>query len=151
MGSKKNILNTGELLSALKDSDSFVNVLKNNSDSMNTPSAGSFLLSILNENGYMAADLIGKSNLSKAFVYQILNETRTPSRDILLRIALAIGLNLDQTQKLLTIYQRGMLYSRIRRDAAIIFCIQKGSSLEQADDLLKEIGERLLVSENINE
>lgn len=141
LNGKQQKLDTGELLSLLHDSSSFNDVLDTYSVNMDNPTLNGYLLKLLNEHDCTPAKAIEKTNLSKSFVYQILNGTRVPRRDILLRISFAAGLNMDETQRLLTISHRGLLYPRIRRDAAIIFCLQKQSSLEQANDLLEEIGE----------
>lgn len=82
---------------------------------------------------------------SKAFVYQIFGGIRKPGREILLRIAFAIGLPLDETQKLLALGRRGSLYPRMRRDFVIIYALQHGFTLEQADEALRSVQEEPLL------
>jgi hypothetical protein len=53
-------------------------------------------------------------------------------------------LTVDETQRLLKIAQRGELYPRVKRDAAIIFCIQNKLTLYEMDDLLESVGESAL-------
>jgi hypothetical protein len=52
---------------------------------------------------------------------------------------------LKETQRLLAVSQRGALYPRVRRDAAIIFCLNRKCTLEETNDLLEEIGEAALM------
>ena len=62
----------------------------------------------------------------------------------LIRLALGIGLTINETQRLLKVAQRGELYPRNRRDAALIYCIQHQTNVLDAEILLEQIGEKLL-------
>ena len=84
------------------------------------------------------------SNLDRSLTYQIFNGSRRPSRNALLSIALGMHLTLPETQHLLKIAQRGELYPKNRRDAAILFCIFQGLNLIDAELLLDSIGEPCL-------
>lgn len=149
MDSKQRKLVTCELLRHLEQSASFDNAMETCIISVDNPKLNYYILSLFNIYNYTPAMVIQKANLSKSFTYQILNGMRVPKRDILIRIALAIGLDLNETQKLLTIGQRGILYPRVRRDAAVIFCLNKHYTLEETNDLLEEVNEMpLLEGEN---
>ncbi len=151
MSNKQRKMDTGELLGVLERSSSFGDAMESCSVSVDDPALHSHLLDLLKAHDYTPSELILKVNLSKSFVYQILNGTRVPGRDILIRISLAVGLDLDETQRLLAVARRGRLYPRIRRDAAIIFCLSRKRTLDQANDLLEEIGEKTLLPENMDE
>lgn len=138
-------IGTKELMEVLEGSSSIADVLHEYESSVNNPPLNEYLARMLQAYGRTPVQLIHRTCLSKSFVYQILDGTRVPGRDVLLRMAFAIGLNLDETQRLLTIAGRGVLYPRVRRDAVVIFCLRKHRTLEQANDLLEEIGESLLV------
>ena len=84
------------------------------------------------------------SNLDRSLAYQIFNGSRRPSRNALLSIALGMHLTLPETQRLLKIAQRGELYPKNRRDAAILFCIFQRMSLIDTELLLDSIGEPCL-------
>lgn len=137
MNSKQKKLDTDDLIDILQVSPSFKHVMESFSNSFDNSSLGSHLLNLLSLHGCTPSEIIQKTNLSKSFLYQILNGTRAPGRDILIRIAFAAGLSLDQTQRLLAIAKRGTLYPRIRRDAAIIFCLNKHHSLDEVNELLE--------------
>lgn len=83
------------------------------------------------------AGLSGKSNL----VFQLLNGTRAArNRDLYIRIALALGLTLGETQSMLKFLKKGTLYPLKERDAALVFCISHGYSIEKTQKLLEENG-----------
>lgn len=89
--------------------------------------------------------LIIRTCLSKPFVYQILKGERVPGRDVILRISLALKADLDETQRLLTLGEKGVLYPKVKRDAAILCCIESRKSLEYTNLFLKEHGEKELL------
>lgn len=101
-----------------------------------------YLYSFINKNGITIPQLIIDSNLSKSYVYQILAGEKSPGRDVLLRLSLALKMNLKETQHLLTIGDVGILYPKVRRDAAIICCILRGFDLHATDNFLDSVGER---------
>ncbi|MGN0247493.1 MAG: helix-turn-helix domain-containing protein [Lachnospiraceae bacterium] len=91
------------------------------------------------------ADLMREAFISKTYLYQVLNGERLPGRDIVLRIAYALKLSVEETQRLLTLAGKGVLYPKIRRDAAILFCLQKKMSLDETNAFLENLGEVTLL------
>ena len=75
----------------------------------------------------------------------MLGGQRVPTRKILLQCAFILGLNLEETQRLLEIGQKPRLYPRIRFDAAIIHGIKKKMSLDEVNAFLEEIGEDSII------
>lgn len=55
-----------------------------------------------------------------------------------------MGLSLKETQRGLKIGNEPVLYSRNKRDAIIIFCINEGKNLMDTEELLTEYGENSL-------
>ncbi|MBR1830939.1 MAG: helix-turn-helix domain-containing protein [Ruminiclostridium sp.] len=89
-------------------------------------------------------DIVTKTNISQSHVYQIISGKRGAGRDKLIELALALGLDLDETQLLLTLGQSGTLYPKVRRDAAIICCIKEHMDLYETNECLKKINENEL-------
>ena len=104
-----------------------------------------YLHSLIAQRDIALSQLIEQSGLSKPFVYQILKGERKPGRDTLLRIALCIKLPLEETQRLLALWKHSRLYPRMRRDAAVLLCMQQGLSLYEASEYLSSIGEKPLL------
>lgn len=139
-------LSTEELFKMIQSSpEQFADRIKNDKDFEGEVTVGKFLEHILKKYGISTSDLIKRSLLSKSFVYQILSDERNPGRDILLRIALAIPLTVDEVQHLLLIAQKGALYPKVRRDAALICCMERKLSLDETDEFLRSIGEKELL------
>lgn len=110
-----------------------------------SPSLPGYLASLLAKHKRTIQQVIARSCLSKAFVYQIFSGDRSPGRDAMLRIAFALSLTLEETQRMLTIGNRPILYPKISRDAALICCLCQGFSLEDTSEFLESIVERPLL------
>lgn len=90
-------------------------------------------------------ELVARANLSRSHLYQILSGERNPSRDIVIMIALSVRITLVETQRLLKLAQKSELYPRVRRDAAVICCIEQHLSLYDANDFIESISEEPLL------
>lgn len=103
-----------------------------------------YLQRLLDEKGLERVDVVRKAGLNSTFGYQIFTGTRHPSRNKLLQIAFAMGLNLKETNRLLQAGDANELYCKNRRDAVIIFCIQHAQTLQQTDEELYRFGEETI-------
>ncbi len=90
------------------------------------------------------ARMIVDTNIERTYFYQILNGTRKPGRDKALLLCLSARLGLDDTRRCLEANGSALLYSRSRRDAIVIFALQKGLSAAETNELLDEFGEEIL-------
>ena len=137
----KHMKATDELLKQIKE----LNIEEfKKEESFDCVSIGEYLCSLLTSHDLQPKDIILNLNMERSYTYQILNGRRKPTRNFLLRIAIFTGLSLDETQKMLTIAQRPLLYPRNRFDAAIIFSLEHKMSLDETYELLEEIGEEPL-------
>ena len=84
--------------------------------------------------------------LSQSFAYQVFSGIRKPGRNALISLAIALHLDAEKVQRLLVVAQKGELYPRVRRDAAILFAIEHGYTLEKTEELLQSAGEASLLS-----
>lgn len=94
-----------------------------------------YLADLLKEHDISSAEFIRQMNLERSYGYQILNGNRKPSREILIQTAILFGLDLEETQRLLKIGRRSVLYPRIREDAIAFYSIEKGLSLAEYREL----------------
>ena len=99
-------------------------------------------------NSYMAShsletsEVIKRSLLDRFYANQILNGTRkNPGRDKLIPLCLAMRMDLEETNRALKISKAGTLYSKDRRDAVIIMCINQNIfDIIKINELLFENG-----------
>ncbi len=144
---KKSLL-TEELFHELSASKHIEDFLERHEEDIKDIDLQSYLYELLNKRGFTIPMIIEKASISRSLAYQIFNGQRTPNRNVLLRIAIVLKLNLSETQRLLRIAKKGELYPRIQRDAAIIFCIQHHYSVIDTNELLENLGEAILLKED---
>lgn len=142
-------IDTKSLLRLLQENGDFDQFLQRGGKAINDPALTVFLLRNLNESGVSIAAFANASMISQSFAYQVVSGTRKPGRNTLICIAFALKFDMDQTQRLLAIAQKGALYPRIRRDAAILYALEHGYSLPQTEELLQRIGEGSLLPQSL--
>lgn len=119
--------------------------LEEQSDSMQPLTFSQHLAVLMEERGLTPAKLGELTLLSRSFAYQLCNGVRAPGRDVVLRLALVLKLDPDETQRLLRTACRGTLYPRVRRDAVFIFALRQGLSLFDTNELLCSLEEAPLL------
>ncbi|WP_432651198.1 hypothetical protein [Huintestinicola sp.] len=102
------------------------------------PTFSEYVLSLLEEKGVKRSRLILALNMDRNYGYQILNGTRIPTRQQIIHMALFLGLDVAQTQKLLTLGKREALYVRRPEDAKIVHCLEHKMSYEKACEFIWE-------------
>lgn len=136
---------TGELLSELKSEKNPADWRKRNQDEFIMP-LHEFLGKLMTEKHLTKQEVIERSGLNREYGYHILSGTRKkPSRQKILALAVAMGLDLDEVQYLLRYAQQGVLYPRNQWDAVIISAIEQNLSVMQTNELLHSLGETVLL------
>jgi len=139
-------VDTKKLMRLLRENQDFDQFLESGGQAVSNPTLTMRLLSLLEESGLSIAQVADSAMLSQSFAYQVFSGIRKPGRNALLSIGLAMHMGLENLQRLLTLAQKGELYPRVRRDAAVIYAVEHGFTLEQAEDLLQQLGEESLLT-----
>ena len=139
-------VSTAETKDNLKNASSFGDFLKRNLENMLEPDLSKYLMELLARKGLKRAQVVEDSGVDKAFVYQIFNGSKRPSRDKLIAITFGMRHNEEETQRVLKIAGHSELYPRVPRDALILFSIQRGMDIWQTDDALDKNGFLTLLS-----
>ena len=100
-----------------------------------------YLQRLLEEKHLERAQVVRMANLNEKFGYQIFKGERNPSRNKVLQIAFAMALSLRETNRALSAAGVNALNCKNRRDAIIIFCIDRGCSLQKVNEELYRFGE----------
>ncbi|MCD7767082.1 MAG: hypothetical protein LUH53_11330 [Lachnospiraceae bacterium] len=148
--SKKNTkdITTSQLLTLIKKSNDFSEVTETYHDLEEEPLFCHFLYSTMLKHGKTAIDVITESGIERSYFYHVLSGQKSPGRNMVLRISLCLSATLAETNQLLRLARQGALYPRVKRDAAIIFAIEKNYTMQQANDLLIQEGATPLYKEN---
>jgi len=99
-----------------------------------------YLCDLLDEKGLKRSDVVVRTGLDKAYVYQIFAGKKHPSRDKLITIAFGMKLNEEETQRMLNLSEHRELWPKDERDALLLFAIQRGMSLEDVHTELERYG-----------
>lgn len=133
---------TEELLTQLLDAPDPATFAKQ--QHISSRSLPQYLDDLLVEKGLVRSEVVRAAGLNDTFGYQIFVGQRNPSRNKVLQIALAMRCTLRETNRMLQAAGSNELYCKNRRDAIIIFAIDKGYSLQKTDDELYRFGEETI-------
>lgn len=103
-----------------------------------------YINSKIAEKNLSLAELIRASQIQRNYCYQILNGLKSPGKDKIIALCLALKLTIEETQKALMLAGEGALYSKNRRDAILLFSLQKQLSVLDTNEILHELNEKLL-------
>lgn len=115
-----------------------------NSSELHALSVADYLNELLIKYDEKKAEIGKRANLDEGYMYQIFNGRRNAKRDKLLRLAFGFPLTLEETQRLLRLGGCGELYVRRKRDAYLMFALEKGYDVMQTNDLLYEKGVEII-------
>ena len=104
-----------------------------------------YLQELLDAKALDRSQVVRMANLNSTYGYQIFTGGRAkPSRDKILQIAFAMALSLRETNRALEAAGVSTLYCKDRRDAIIIFCLDRGCSLQKVNEELYRFGEETI-------
>lgn len=136
---------TGELrklLNGIKDGEELENFINNEIPPQGSISFHDYFNSYLEEKHLEKPKIIQASGINRTYAYQILKGEKNPSRDKVLALALAANMDLNDINQCLKLAGMNELYEKSRKDAIIIFALNKGNlSMSDLDELLFEMGE----------
>lgn len=133
---RKSSLTTSQLLSIIKKSGRFSDVTESFHDQEEEPVFCHFLYELMDKHQLTAKDIINRSGIERSYFYHILSGQKKPGRNIILRICLCMSATLAETNQLLRLGHQGSLYPKVRRDAALIFAIEKKFTMQQTNEFL---------------
>ncbi len=145
MEEKEKFFETNHLMELVKSSPETLGQMILSGEFSENVSLADYLQELMMKHNMTMMEIVRISLLSKSYVYQIFSGERMPSRDVLLRIGLAMSCTIDEIQHLLIHAQIGCLYPKVKRDAAIFCCISQGFSLIETNEFLEYMEERPLL------
>lgn len=138
--------NTDDLLKDLKSEENIDNYISSNETYFADTSFADYIKKLIKSKNLREVDVKKLSQIQYNYACQIFSGAKNPSRDKVLCIVLAMGLDFDETQQLLKSCGLPTLYAKHKRDSIIIFAVNRKMSVPEADELLYEQGEKTLTS-----
>ncbi len=123
---------TQKLQSYLKDTRSMEEILPEIPDL----SLAHYLDHLLEKYGQSKSEVLQKTTLQRNYGYQIMNGSKEGGRDKIIQIALAMKVSLKECNHLLDLSNNGNLYAKRKRDALLIYALNKHLSVFETNELL---------------
>lgn len=115
---------------------------------LSSRSLADYLQQLLSEKGLVQSKVISAAGVQYTYGYELFTgKKRNPDRNILLQLLFAMGCTLTEANRALQAAGKNSLYCKNRRDAIIIFCLDRGYSLQEADQALFDFGEQTISGE----
>lgn len=135
---------TAEVLEALRRFDRVEDFANEYVDCFVDSTFKDYLNGLIESHGLKKYSVIKASGLSDSYAFQIFQGIKSPSRDKLLALVIGMRLNLSECQRLLKLAGVNELYAKNRRDAIIIFSLERKLSISQLNDILFDMEEATL-------
>ena len=133
---------TENVLKTLLAYDHIDSFLEDYVDSFTETTLKDYLNHLMTKYQLKQSTIIKDSQLGEPFTRQLFSGIRSkPSRDKVLSLAIAMKITLEECQKLLRVAQVNELYPRNRRDAIIIFGLNKKLTVPEVNDVLYDMEE----------
>ena len=99
---------------------------------------GDRFLELCKKYGVKQSDLLHTVVVSKSQLYAVINGTRHPSKELVIRLALALKTTMEETNELLKLAGHKELYVKNKGDSIIIYGLKENKTILEIEELLKE-------------
>lgn len=136
--------NTNELEQEIREKIDLDRFLSENQDIFASQKMAELFAEMIQTKKMSKAELARRARTSEMYLYQVLGGKRIPTRDRFLCFCISLGYDVNETRTLLKRGGYADLYAKDRRDAIILFALERNWSLTKLNDILFEKGEKLL-------
>ncbi|MBR1606113.1 MAG: hypothetical protein IJ664_00255 [Clostridia bacterium] len=137
-------VSTDSLLKRIFKTKNLESFFQHNEQNMRPREFCTLLASFCDQRELIPERVIFRAQIDRTYGHQLFNGTRRPSRDKVLQLAVGMGLTVEETQRLLQAAGKSPLYPRLKRDAALVFCLKSGYDMMTTQELLSQYGLLLL-------
>lgn len=134
----KNKINTSTLMKRLFKTSRLKAFMKTYNDEFVKTTFREYIQRLCAERDLISEHVIKNSGIDRTYGHQLFSGLRQPSRDKVIQLAFGFSLNVNETQELLRIAGKSLLYPRIKRDAVIMYCLKNSVSFYDAQATLEE-------------
>lgn len=127
---------TKEMTKQLASAMEYEEFYQSNKHNFNDMTLSEYLLALMEEKNLTTAQVVKNIGMGD-YVYKLVSGRKDhPSRDILIRLAFGMDMNQEEIAKLMRITHFHELDPRDKRDAAILFALQKSFDLDRTNEML---------------
>lgn len=96
----------------------------------------SYLEACMKKQNMEKKDVIHQTNMQENYAYQICSGAKKGSKDKIVQLALAMHLDLHDTDNLLSLSDNGKLYAKVKKDSILIYAISHRYTVQKTNELL---------------
>ena len=144
-GNKKHGGITKEMTEKLISASEYKEFYQNNFIEL---SLSEYLIQLMEKRNMTIAQIARLSDTGDYIYKLIRGKKKNPSRDVLIRISIGMSLEEDEINKLMRINHFHELDARDKRDAVIIFSLNKSFNLPKVNEMLYELNLKTLDKDN---
>lgn len=134
--------NTSDLMNELSQTNkNLEDYMTDNQEKFININLKNFWNDFIEKSGMSNADIINSADFGYTYFYDVKNGKKIPSRDKILRLAIATHCTIDECQYALKYCGKSQLYPRVKRDSIIIYGISRSLNVFQICNLLIQSGE----------
>ena len=130
-------------LNQVKNTLELEHFLKHNDTELKRDSFGDGVLKLCSKYEMTPSVLQTRIAISKSQFYSLLNGTRKPNKESVVKVSFGLGITRDEMNSLLRAAGCHALDPRNKEDAIIIFGIENKREIEKVAELLKEYGSKI--------
>ncbi len=134
---------TEDLVNEIVEGKSISRYIDTNQDEFLEIPLHVYLKKLLADSNLNVSQVADRSHKGE-YIYQVFRGIKNPGRDVIISIALAMKLGMEETEKLLRIARMPRLDARNRRDSILIHALARGLEVPDANDVLYEFEEPCL-------
>ena len=128
--------NTSDLYQELMEQPDLEHYIQENQPQFLHCDLSQLLSALYHKKSISKADLARRANISEVYLHQVFSGRRSPTRDRLLCICIALEATVDETQQLLKQAGYAQLYLKRKRDVVISHGLLHHHSFHQINDML---------------
>ena len=137
---------TEELNHELAEADGVEGFLEENQESFRQYTLPEYLAFLMEQKRMTKAEVTQKSHLEQVYAYHIFaGRKKNPSRNKTLALALAMGLTVEEAQRLLYYAGNERLYVRNTWDSVLLYALNHHMTVQDANILLLKLSEQPLL------
>lgn len=129
---------TLELINELKREDLTIEeYFERNPDTVDRIDLKEHWHGLIEKSGLSSFDIINRSEFAYAYYYEVIAGKKIPSKDKIIKLILAMHLDLEDCQETLKICGLSEMYPRLKRDSIIIYAVTHKLTVFELNELLR--------------
>jgi hypothetical protein len=135
-----NKVTTDTFLQRLKKTTSIERFIRRHDNDMDkAPLFHEYITDLCTSKGVTPESVIKSADIERTYGHKFFNGGRQPTRDKVIQLAFGFKLNYEETKILLEAAKKSPLHPKVKRDAVIVYALEKKHSLVAVQETLYEM------------